>query len=316
MSTLLSARGARIHVDEAVAIGELNLETRGQRLVLTGNTGPLVSALTGIPQGVAEAALHAATYGELALVPGRARAVSGELRLAGHDVVAGAHLPHVGAAPFDPPLPPEWTVETYVTQTARLAMAARIESFSRTEVAQRAMDAISRLGLSTAKKKGLRSLHPAERRVMVLAAAVASGPAVLVADRPLAGLDGQAAQFVFGALEAAASDRGLVVSVAQVAPGTTEGTFARSASDFAAFVAGELSLFGPPASVLGERRVFRLTIRSNADALRSSLEQRGAALSGGPTHFTLQLADGQDPSFVLGLASEVRSAVVEIVPVV
>ncbi|MBK6512618.1 MAG: ABC transporter ATP-binding protein [Polyangiaceae bacterium] len=314
-ATLLVARAARIAVDDVVAIPELTLETRGNRLVVAGHASPLLCALTGIAEGVGAAAQDAAVLGEITRTPGAARATSGELQLAGHDVVTRAHLAVVGAAPLDPPLPPDWTVEAYVLETARLGLVAREGRVSRLEIMRRATDALARLGLAGARKKPIKSLHPAERRVLVLASAVASGPSVLVADRPLSGLEGQSAMFVHGALEAAASDRPAVISVAQVAPGTAEGSFARTATDLAAIVSGELSLFGAPAEVLAAGRVYRITIRTNADALRAALEADGAKLSGGPTHFSMRLAEGQDASRVLRLASEVRSAVMDLVPI-
>ena len=314
-ATLLVARAARIEVDDVVAIPELTLETRGNRLVVAGHASPLLCALTGIAEGVGASAQDAAVLGEITRTPGAARATSGELRMAGHDVVTRAHLAVVGAAPLDPPLPPDWTVEAYVLETARLGLVAREGRVSRLEIMRRATDALARLGLAGARKKPIKSLHPAERRVLVLASAVASGPSVLVADRPLSGLEGQSAMFVHGALEAAASDRPAVISVAQVAPGTPEGSFARTATDLAAIVSGELSLFGAPAEVLAAGRVYRITIRTNADALRAALEADGATLSGGPTHFSMRLAEGQDASRVLRLASEVRSAVMDLVPI-
>lgn len=316
MTTLLIARAARIDVDDTASIDGLTLETTGMRLVVAGHVGPLIAALGGVPQGVAAAAVHAATFGELTLVPGRARARSGELRLLGRDVIAREHLPFVGAAPFDPPLPMSWSAASYVRECARLGSAGRGERASRAEIARRAADALERTALSSARKKSIQLLHPAERRALVLAAASVWGPDVIVADRPLAGLDARASQFVHAALEAVSRDRALVASVGRLAPGTAEGTLARSASDIAAFVAGELSLFGSPDAVLVGQSVYRMSVRSNAEALRSALEERGATLDGGPTHFSLRLAEGQDASFVLGLASEVRAAVVEIVPVV
>ena len=209
-ATLLVARAARIAVDDVVAIPELTLETRGNRLVVAGHASPLLCALTGIAEGVGAAAQDAAVLGEITRTPGAARATSGELQLAGHDVVTRAHLAVVGAAPLDPPLPPDWTVEAYVLETARLGLVAREGRVSRLEIMRRATDALARLGLAGARKKPIKSLHPAERRVLVLASAVASGPSVLVADRPLSGLEGQSAMFVHGALEAAASDLSLI----------------------------------------------------------------------------------------------------------
>ncbi len=311
MTTLLLARGARITVDGAVAIASLSLETRGSRLVLVGHTDPLVAALCGIPQGVAAASQAAATLSELGPVAGDARATGGELRLVGRDVVTREHLAIVGAAPFDPPLPQDWTAEAYVVSWVRLSGVS-----SAREATARAKDALARVGLGAATARAIKSLKLPEKRALVLAAAVSTGPEVLVADRPLAGLEGAAAQFVGGALDAASDGRPSVVSVQSLVPGTAEGRVARAATDLAALVGGELSMVGAPSEVLGAQRLFRLTVRSNAEALREALAARGAALAGGPTHFSLRLAGDQDASFVLGVASEVRSAVVEIVPVV
>lgn len=314
--TLLVARRARLAVDGAIAIDDLNLETRGRCLVLAGSYGPLISALMGIPSGVTAAATHAATFNELVPVGGNGRAVAGELMLAGEDVVAREHLAYVGAAPYEPPVPPTWTVESYVLQTARIALVARAEKMPRSEIARRTSSALEITGLAGSRRKLVRGLPIAERRVLGIAAALACDPRVIVADRPLADLDQQAAPFVLGALQVVAEKCLLVVGVARLTPGTPEGTFARTASDLAAFSGGELTMFGPPGQAFEGKKLFRVTVRSNAAALQSALAERGASLEGGPTRFTLRLVDDQDPSFVLALASELRSAVVEILPLV
>lgn len=314
MTALLEARRARISVDDAVAMPSVDLVTTGNKLVVAGHAGPLMAALMGVPQGVAGAALIAGTANDLVAVPGDGRATGGTLLLAGHDVVARAHLAHVGAAPLDPPAPADWTVDVFVTETMRLGLAAKGVAASGSERARRTTLALERTGMIAARRKQLKSLHVAERRVAVLAAALASDPAAVVADRPLAQLDGQAAEFVYGALEAIGAIVPLIASVGEIAPGSAEGTLARSATDVAAFVGGELSLFGPPGEMLRGAKVFRVTVRSNVDALKGALESEGATLAGGPTRFTLRLPEGKGPSFVLGVAATVRSAVVEIVP--
>lgn len=313
---LVVARRARLAVDGCTAIEDLSLETRGRCLVLVGSYGPVISALMGIPSGVTAAATHAATFNELIPVGGDGRAVAGELLLAGKDVVAREHLAHVGAAPYEPPVPPTWTVEAYVSQTARIALAARADKIPRSEIARRTSAALEITGLGGSRRKLARGLPIAERRVLGIAAALACDPLVIVADRPLADLDQQAAPFVLGALQVVAKSHPLVVGIARMTPATPEGTFARTASDLAAFSGGELTMFGSPAQVFEGKKLFRVTVRSNATALQSALAERGASLEGGPTRFTLRLAEDQDPSFVLALASELRSAVVEILPLV
>lgn len=313
---LLVAQRARIAVDDVLSIDGLELRTSGRCLVLVGSYGPLISALMGIPSGVTAAATHAATFQELVPVAGQGRAVAGELALAGKDVVLREHLAHVGAAPYEPPVPPGWSVEAYVAQTARLALASRADQVSRGELARRTTAALELTGLAGSRRKPARGLPIAERRVLGLAAALACDPLAIVADRPLADLDQQTAPFVLGALQAVAQRCPLVVGLARITPGTPEGTFARTASDLAAFAGGELTMFGRPEQVFEGKKLFRVTVRTNAAALQSALAERGASLEGGPTRFTLRLVDDQDPSFVLALASELRSAVVEILPVV
>jgi len=312
-SPLLVARQARISVDDSVAIPSFDLETKGRRLVLAGGVGPLFAALSNIPLGAADAA-RAAARDEIVDIAGRARASAGELLLVGRDVSRQEHLAFVGAAPLDPPAAAEWSLLEYVVTSTRLALAARGSRASGAETTKRSQAALDLVGLGAGGKRPIQSLTAPERRVLVLAAAAAADPEVIVAERPLAGLEDQAAAFVMKAMEAVFETRFAVITVDRLAAGTPEGAFTRRASDVALFFGGELGVFGSPADVLRSARLYRVVVASNADLLRAALSERGLVLEGGPTQFSLATTEEASVSDVLRVASEVRSAVVEIVP--
>jgi hypothetical protein len=110
------------------------------------------------------------------------------------------------------------------------------------------------------------------------------------------------------------------VTVDRLAAGTPEGDFTRRASDLAVFFGGELALSGSPGAVLAKARVYRVVVASNGERLRAALVESGMELlsvgqgDGGQSHFSLATAGDNTVSDVLRVASEVRSAVVEIVP--
>src|SRR5205823_1463962 len=118
-----------------------------------------------------------------------AAVVAGVLRVAGRDVADASHLRIAGAAPLDPPLPPSYNAEEYVGWSARLAGA------SKGAARELADNALAKTGLGRVKRRALATLDVAERRALVLAQAIVMSPEVLVAESPLAGLDGGRAAF-------------------------------------------------------------------------------------------------------------------------
>lgn len=309
---LLAATGARVLLDDSVAMASFDLATTGQELVLAGGVAALFAVLSNIPVGAREAA-EAASRDELLPESGRARA-SGSLAIAGRDVTRGEHIGFVGAAPLDPPLPSEGSALDYVMLATRLALLARGVGAGKNECGKRARDALKRVGLGNAERRPLRSLAVPERRVLAIAAALASDPPVIVADRPLSGLEGEAAALVLTAMQAAFAGRGSAVTVDRLGAGTAEGDFARRASDLAVFFGGELCLSGSPSAVLTKARLYRVVVASNGAELRAALAAKGLELVGGPSQYSLATAGESTVSDVLRVASEVRSAVVEIAP--
>ncbi len=305
---LLTARAARISIDDRVVWSDLSFEARGPRLVLVGAHGPLFAALSGIPLGALDSARAAAHDDDLP-AQGSARVSAGELCVGGRPVGSAAHFASVGCVPLDAPAAPDVSVLELMRTHVRLGAGAR-------EVDRRALSALSTVGLGASAKRPVRSLNGAERRVLSIAAAISCEPLVLIADRPLSGLTGAAAEQVFLALSSACAGRGAIVFVSDLVPGTPDGTLARAASDLCVFHAGSLVACGPPGEVLRGARLFRLQVTANAEPLRAALEELGMELRGGPHHFALSLGSEHSASDVLAAASRVRASVVELVPVI
>jgi ABC-2 type transport system ATP-binding protein len=311
---LLEAKEARVAIDGVVAVDRLSLVSTGDRVVLAGDPGALLAVITGVPRsagGGGRVGGHVGSAGgDGAEMPGEAFVVAGSLHLAGKSVAEAAHVSIMGAAALDPPLPPRWTAGEYVQWGARLA------GISPRDARELAAAALARVGLAAAHRKTTSALALSERRALVLAQAVAAGPEVLVAEAPLRGLEGSAATFVLQALIAAAEGRRALISTTRLEAGGAEGALARSASHLVVLFGGEVALEGPPAELFAAARVVALTVRSNADALRTELGARGIDLRGGPVRFSAALPPGSSTREILAAAQAARAAVVEMVPVI
>lgn len=300
---LFEAHELRVAVDGAVALERLDLTTEGSRLALVGDVAPLLSLLMNVPLGAATLARAAAV--ELAAPEGLATVASGSLRLLGVDVATGEHAAIVGAVPLDPPMPPDFTATEYVVWRGRLSGLGRTSTSS----AARALESV---GLGRAGKRVLRTLSIPERRALVFAGGLVSSPQIIVAELPLTELEGPGAAFVSAALAAATEGRSAIVSLGRTAAGTPEGRVAAASTDLAFVSRGELVLSGAPAEIVSRARLYGLTVRSNAEALRAELAARGIELRGGPLRFSAALPDGTDTRDILAAAAAARSAVVEL----
>jgi hypothetical protein len=310
---LLSASAARVVVDGAVALDALELVTRGDLLVVAGDADPFFGLLSGMPLNAAEVAERARTGGELMELSGNARVASGAVSVAGRDVASGAHHAVVGFAPLDPPTVHDRHIGDYARESIRLALA-RTARPSRADVERRIAWALERGAISGGPKRRIGTLALPERRGFLVALAMAAGAEVLLADRPLLGLDGQAAAFVLGVLERVGAGRRTIMRVASLAPGTAEGDLARRATDVAVFAGSSLAFFGPIGARPAGERVYQVTVRSGGDALRAALAEGGLELGGGPVRYSLALPEGRRPAEILRAAASVRASVVEIIP--
>lgn len=297
---VLEAEGARIAVDEAVAFSALTFTTRGGLVLVAGEAAALFAVLTSVPLGAAR------TSDEVSL--GEAHVVAGKLSVRGHSVGERQHHAAIGAAPLDPPLPPSWSAHACVTWSARLAgVPARAAR-------ELAAHALTRVGLAGAADRLARTLVLPERRALGLAQAVVAGPEVLVLEAPLAGLDGAAAAFVDQALRGLLADHAAVVGVTRLDPGSAEGLLARSASDLLVLGGASQLYVGAPEGLLAHPRAVALTVRTNVDALRDALLERGLSLEGGPVRCAVALPEGRSSADVLAAAASARASVVELRP--
>jgi ABC-type multidrug transport system ATPase subunit len=302
-------------VDGAIVYDGLDLETSGTTLAVSGDAGPLIALLTGIPLSLPDA-VQRARGGEVVPLAGEARLGGGSLQLMGRDVGRAEHRRALGVAPFDPPMPEGATVLEYLLVGARLAQS--LPNGRRPDAERAALGALEQSGIQGGSKRPIRTLGAGERRALVLAQAAAVEPDVIVADRPLDGLDPAQGGFALEALRRLSEGRGLVVRIGTAAPESIEGALARTASDVAFFSRGELAFFGPPGAE--RERLYRVTVRCGSAELQQALARLGAQrLSGtlgteGRGRFSFTLPEGKGPTDVLRAAAAVRASVVEIVP--
>ncbi|WP_437528404.1 ABC transporter ATP-binding protein [Sorangium sp. So ce726] len=306
---LLHARAARIAVDDVVAIDALTAATRGERVLCAGDAGALFAALTGVPfSSLRRPAQAGAVDDARGGAPGEARVVAGRLEVAGRDVARSAHRAASGAAPLDPPLPLAWTTDAYVAWGARLAGA------SPRAAADMVAPALARVGLAASRKRTLSALALPERRALVLAQAIVTAPAVLIAEDPLVGLDGAAAAFVLAALAGATEGRGALLTAARLDVEGPRGALVRGATDVLVLAGGELAFSGTFAEIAAGSRLYAVTVRTNAELLREELAARGIALRGGPVRFAAALPEGATTRDVVLAATRCRAAIVELTP--
>lgn len=300
LAPLFEAVEARVTIDGTVAIDRLSLVTKGDRVLFAGDTTALLAAIGGVPIARRESS---------DAPPSEAIVAAGKMLVAGKSVEAGEHVASTGVAPLDPPFDPAWTALEYVAWSARLGGA------SARSARDLAAGALGRLGLEPLASKKLASVHLLERRAVVLAQAIVLAPEVLVAEAPLAGLDGPGAGYLLRTLVAAAEGRRAIVSVARLDPSTPEGALARTASHIAVLSRGELALDGPPEEIFAGARLYALTIRANADELRALLATKGVDLRGGPLRYAASLPAGASSNVLLAAARSVRAVVVELIPI-
>ena len=197
-----------------------------------------------------------------------------------------------------------------------MTWSARLAGVGRGAAGDLAAAALGRVGIGALAGKRLAKLSLPERRALLLAQAVATGPEVLVAEAPLSGLEGLAAAFVLRAIAAATEGRLALLTATRLDAGSPEGTLARGASQVVVLAGGEVAAMGPPAELFAAARVVSLAVRTNAEPLcaGSRVAARGIDLRGGPVRFSAALPPGATTRDILAAAQAARAAVVEMVP--
>ena len=308
----LLASSARLAKDDVV-LPPLDVTSRGERVVLLGDATALVSTLAGTD--VARLAPDVL----VSAPPREFRVVGGELRVAGIEVAASAHLaPHegdrrggvLGVALHDPPLAPWMTPREVCIWSARLA------GFSARTSADLADASLDRVGLGRMRRRMAMDLPLAARRALMLAQAFVADPVVVLTDRPFRGLDAEGVGFVMQALEAVTRERSAIVFEERVELGSVAASYVRGATDVLVFANEGLSAHTDGEGLFARGRAFVVAIQSNAEALGEALARRGVTMLGGPVRFVANLPDELGPSDVLNAASSCRAVVSDVYPLI
>jgi ABC-2 type transport system ATP-binding protein len=306
---LLEAVSARVTIDGAVALDRVSFSSVGDRVLVAGDTSALFAVLTNVALGLrAASAAAAGASGDDAAPIAEASLAAGSLRVDGVGVGERGYFATIGAAALDPPLPPRWSAVEYVTWSARLGGA------SRGAAGELAAAALEKVGLKPVKARLLSAMSLPERRAVGLAQAIALGPRVLVAEAPLAGLDGAAADFVLRAVGGATDGRRAILSGTRVDPASPEGLLVRGASHVVVLAGGDVAFEGPPSELGASARLYTLLVRARVVELRAELAARGIDLRGGPQRFSIALPAGASTRDVLVAARAVDAPLLELVP--
>lgn len=295
---------ARVAVDDRVVLDCGSFALEGPRVLLAGDAGAFVAALSGVPAS----ALVAPEPGGLLLTEGVARVASGRLSVRGRDVALGDHKASLGVALAGAPLPAN------VTPLAWMRTAAELAGLPGRAAARLADAWAARLGVPTGKRDRLGVLSTFERRLTALAAAVVADPEVLLVEEPFEGLDPPGASALLGALATAAEGRLALVSARRLLPGGPAWSLALGASDVVLFDGGRVELAARAAEVVGTGTAFSLIVLDGALALRAELTRAGLRVSGAAERPTVVGPPGTRVADVLGCVERAGAAVARVRP--
>lgn len=288
---VLEARGLRATYDGAVALDEVEVSTRGARVLLVGDVMPAVRLLSG-------------TSG-----PGGARAevAAGELRIGGR--VLGQHHGHFGAAPDDLPFPPRTKLRAFLRVVAQVATGE-----GRRGAAALADATIERLELQELASKRLDRMDLTARKAVLVAVAAVQGDEALLLHEPFTGLPPAGVSTIMGVVGKAVEGKAALVAVADLRLEEASAALLPHATDVLVFRGGRLLLHSDGARLLAESRVYSLTVVDAGEDFAEALRGEGAALTGGPWHYALTLPEGRDVADVLRLADSTGAVVLTCEP--
>jgi energy-coupling factor transporter ATP-binding protein EcfA2 len=185
---------------------------------------------------------------------------------------------------------------------------------SRASAKESAWATLQELELGKLAASTTSSLSLAERRALVLAQAVVTKPAVLVASAPLFGLSGQDAAYVAAVLVAATRRRKSIVSLSSLYADSEETAVAARADDLLVFASGRL-VRQSKLERIGEGAVsYTIMLRGKVSEFREALRASGVELAGGPQRFFVDLPAGMKADDLLALSARVGAPIVELVP--
>jgi ABC-2 type transport system ATP-binding protein len=246
---VLRASSVRIDVDGAPAIDGLSLTSTGEHILVLGAASALFEACAAL-RGLAR----------------------GELAIEGLRPLEAVRAGLAAGAPLDPPLPPRWTVNQYVTWSARLA------GYARPEARELAMESLSRLQLMPLANSKLKGSALSVRRATVIAAALATGAPTLLLEDPLTGLPPEAVSPFSRALVRALADRHTVVFAGRM---HLESPLALAADEAVAVFGSDVAAQGAPGEIAALERGFALQVSGNVRAFLDAVTALGGRLLSG-----------------------------------
>lgn len=232
--------------------------------------------------------------------------VRGSLTVQGTAPAEGVEQGFLAGAPLDPPLPPRWTVTEYVTWSARLA------GHDATEAKRLATSAIETMQLVGFAKTTLAAVVPHARRAVVVAAALATAPDVLVMEDPTGGLPEESSRTLAHILVKAVEDRPWIVFAARV-PFTSP--IALAAQEAIVISSSRVESQGPPAELAAAKRKYVARVQGSVELLGARLAERGGSIEVQGAQVIVDLGESLSTAEVLGLCLESNVLVVEMLPV-
>lgn len=272
---------ARVDVDGVPAVDGLSLSTSSERLLVLGAPRALFEAVCGMRE-----------------------VAHGTIKVDGEAPLAALRAAKLAGAPLDPPMPPRWTVRTYVAWSARLA------GHSKRAAAAMADDALARMKLASMDGAQVARATAQVRRAIVIAAALATGARTLMLDDPLAGLPDAQARALARVTASALADRAWIAFVSRT---PLASPLALEADEAVVLAGSTVAAQGAPAEIAARDRAYALRAEGNAPALSRRLQELGAHVTGAPEAMTVDLGE-MTTRELLAVAIEQGAVVVELRP--
>jgi ABC-type multidrug transport system ATPase subunit len=189
--------------------------------------------------------------------------------VAGLPAEGAAASGHVGLMLRDAPLPPTWTLEEVLVQSAELLGGGRGQT------RQRVREVLSTLELGPLASTRLGRLRPGEQRAAGIACAALGEPRVLALEEPLSGLEPGAQTYVSGVLERALAGRAALLSVPELPGGPGEDAMAARSDELLVLSGARLVVRGTYRELAAHTNGYRVIVLRSVDALLSRLGEAG-----------------------------------------
>lgn len=249
MDPLLSASSLRVDVHGVPAIDGLSVTSTAERLLVLGAAAALFEAAAGL-RPVAR----------------------GGLRVEGRVPIDAVRLRVAAGAPLDPPMPARWTVEQYVTWSARLA------GHPRGVARDLAGDAMSRMVLGGMARTKLGKAVTSVRRATVLAAALATGATTLLMEDPINGLPAETVPSFARVLARALADRRSILFAGRL---PLESPLALAADEAIVVVGSSVAAQGAPAEIAAADRALSIRVVGDVRTFTGALTAAGGRVLDG-----------------------------------